>query len=289
MTDAPLFSDASASGYVIDAENAAEMARLIVQDRLITQAMGGLFPEPVEITQVHHLLDIACGPGGWLLEVVKHYPHIQGVGIDISQLMIDYATSLVQTQRISNAQFRVMDATQSLQFPDQAFDLVNGRILTGFLSTTQWPHLLQECWRITRPGGSIRLTEPEYGFTNSAALDTLTGMAAEALRRAHHSFSPHGRTFGTTPMLRFLLSQAGYDSIQQQAHVIDYSAGTPLHQSNTQNLLVVYRLLQPFLVQMHVASAEEVHVLYEQMSTEVRRPEFCGLDYYLTVGGSKPQ
>jgi len=273
--------------YVVDAENAAEMARLMIQDRLLTTAMGGPFAEQKDLSSLHRILDIACGPGGWLMDVASHFSHIQGVGIDISQLMIAYATNLAHTQKLPNVRFVVMDATGPLDFPDASFDLVNGRILTGFLSTAGWGALLQECRRITRLGGILRLTEPEFGFTNSAALDALTGLAAEALRRSGHSFSPHGRTFGTTPLLRFLLRQAGYGSIEQRASVVDYSAGTALYESNVQNLLVVYQLLQPFLVQTQVASLPEVQALYRQMEQEVQREDFCGLDYYLTVWGTK--
>ena len=287
MADTPNSEELHSSHYIIDAENAAEMARLMVQDRLLTKAIGGLFAEQVELPQIHRLIDIACGPGGWLLDVAQQHPSIQGIGIDISQLMIEYATSLAQARKLQNLQFRVMDATQPLGFAEQSFDLVNGRILTGFLSTSGWSTFLQECWRITRIGGMIRLTEPEYGFTNSGALDKLTGLTAQALRLSGHSFSPHGRTFGATPMLRFLIQHAGYDEIQQRAYVIDYSAGTELHQSNVQNLLVVYQLLQPFLVQMQVASLAEVQELYQQMEEDLQQADFCGIDYYLTVWGYK--
>src|SRR5207244_11733849 len=91
-------------GYVMDAENAAEMARLMVQDHLLTQAMGGLVPEQSDLSQVYHVLDIACGSGGWLLDLVTQYPHLQGIGIDISQLMIEYDTSLATSQGLSNMQ-----------------------------------------------------------------------------------------------------------------------------------------------------------------------------------------
>src|SRR5947209_19435692 len=116
-------------GYALDAENAAEMARLMIQDRLLTQAMGGVVPEPIDLSQVYHALDIGCGPGGWLLDVGTQYPHIQGIGIDISHLMTQYATSLATAQDLSNVRFEVMDATQPLHFADNTFDLVNGRIL----------------------------------------------------------------------------------------------------------------------------------------------------------------
>jgi ubiquinone/menaquinone biosynthesis C-methylase UbiE len=145
------FADSSSDkqvheGYLSDAENATEMARLMIQDHLLTQAMRELVPEAIDLSQVHRVLDIGCGPGGWLFDLVAQYPHIQGVGIDINHLMIDYATGQATSQDLSHVQFRVMDATQPLQFADNTFDMVNGRILMGFLTTEQWPFLLQECY-----------------------------------------------------------------------------------------------------------------------------------------------
>ncbi len=56
--------------YVIDLENAMEMARLLNQDILITQLMGGLFAERTDkLEDIDAILDIASGPGGWCLEL----------------------------------------------------------------------------------------------------------------------------------------------------------------------------------------------------------------------------
>src|SRR6266568_1002623 len=140
MTDRPESSASvpqSHEGYILDAENAAEMARLMLQDHMLTQALGGLIPEQSDLSQVRQVLDIGCGPGGWLLDLVTQYPHLQGVGIDVSQLMIDYAAHSAESQRLSNVHFLVADATKKLSFLDKSFDLVNARILTGFLSTQQ--------------------------------------------------------------------------------------------------------------------------------------------------------
>ena len=274
-------------GYVMDAENAAEMARLLLRDHLLTQSMGGVLPEQADVSQVAHVLDIASGPGGWLLDLVTRYPHVQGVGIDISNLMIEYANRQAASNKLSSVQFQVMDATQPLQFPDNSFDLVNGRILTGFLTTQQWSALLAECARVTRPGGILRFTEAEWGFTNSAAYDTLMGFDTIALHRAGHSFSPHGRTFGTGAVLRLLLRQAGYQDIQCRLHAVDYSAGTEIHENYIQNVLIVCKLLQPFFVKMQLATQEEIDGLYALMEDELVAQDFCGLDYFLTVWGRK--
>src|SRR5690348_6736732 len=98
-------------GYFMDSENAAEMARLMLQDRLLTTSLG-LLPETLNISAVYRVLDLGCGPGGWLLELVKQFPHLQAVGIDISQLLIDYASHLALSQDLSTVRFRVMDARE---------------------------------------------------------------------------------------------------------------------------------------------------------------------------------
>jgi ubiquinone/menaquinone biosynthesis C-methylase UbiE len=281
-------SSSTRAGYVIDAENAAEMARLMVMDHLLTNAMGGPIPEQTNTEHLQRVLDIACGPGGWLFDLVMRYPHIQGVGIDISDLMMEYATTQATAQGLSRLSFRVMDAAAPLDFADNTFDLVNGRIFTGFLAKEMWSALLSECFRIVRPGGLVRLTEGEWGFTNSAALDQLQHFSEVALKEAGRSFSPNGRTIGTAAVLRLLIQQAGFEQIQCRAHVVDYSAGTEAYESNCQNMLVFHKLYQPFLAQMQVASLEELEGLLSRMEAEMQAPDFCALDFFLTVWARKP-
>jgi tRNA G46 methylase TrmB len=74
---APLSSSQNTHPYFIEAENAAEMARLMHQDRLLTKSMGGVFPEPLDTSRIHSVLDVACGPGGWILDVARTNPDIE--------------------------------------------------------------------------------------------------------------------------------------------------------------------------------------------------------------------
>ena len=268
------------------------MARLINLDRLTTTCMGGLLPElgRVVLPRIRRLLDIGCGPGGWVQEVALAYPKMEAVGIDISQLMIEYAQAQAQVQRLQNAQFAVMDATGPLSFPDRSFDLVNARFI-GFLPKAVWPAMLLEWSRITQSGGLIRLTEIEggiCGITSSPALEKLNALGTQALFVSGHGFSPDGRHMGTTPQLARLLREAGYQQVQQRAHVMDYSAGTPAFEGIYQNNMISFKLIQPFLVQTGVTTQAEVDQLYDQMLVEMRNEDFCGLAYLLTVWGKKP-
>jgi ubiquinone/menaquinone biosynthesis C-methylase UbiE len=278
----------SESTYVIDAENAAEMARLMNQDRLFTKNMGGLFSEHFDLSNMHDILDIACGPGGWVLDVAHAYPKMNVVGIDISRLTIEYARAQAKVQWLNNASFRVMDATKPLDFPDNSFDMVNARLLAAFMRPAVWPHLVGECLRITRPGGIIRLTECEMCITNSLEFEKLNGMSTRALQLAGQSFSPDGRNLGITPMLGRLLRDAGCIDIQKKAHVIDFSAGTEAHLSQYQNTMVFFKLLQPFLIKLGLITQEDMDRLYQGLLAEMMSDDFCGVWFYLSVWGEVP-
>lgn len=278
----------SETGYFIDAENAAEMARLMNQDRLVTKSMGGLFPERSDLSTINNILDIACGPGGWALDVALSYPRVRVVGVDISQLMVAYARAQARGQGLNTVSFRVMDALKPLDFPDNSFDLVNMRFITAFMSKDAWPRLLQECKRIIRPGGVLRVTESEWNITNAPAPEKIMGMTARAVYLAGQTFSPDGRNVGITPVLGSLLGSAGFQHLQKMAHVLDFSFGTEAHAGWCQNCMVIHKLIQPFLIKMGVTTQEEIDLLYQQDLEEMQAEDFCGNMFYLTVWGKKP-
>ncbi len=273
--------------YFNDPESAAEMARLLAQDRLITAGMGGLFSERFDLAGIHRLLDVACGPGGWALQVALRYPEIEVVGIDVSRTMIDYATAQAQQQGLDNVSFRVMDIRQALDFPDASFDLVNARFI-NFLPAAAWPPLMQEFGRITRPGAVVRLTESEWWYySTSPALETLNALLIRALKQQGDSFSQSGRFTGVLPLLGRLLREAGCVTVHYQPHVIDYSFGTEVSEGFRHDAAAVFHLFQPFLVKTGVATQEEVSQLYAQMQIDMQQKDFRGLMFPLTAWGEK--
>jgi len=284
---APGDSSKSGNVYISDSESGAEMARLIDQDRLITKGMGGLFPERSnDFTGIHRVLDGACGPGGWALEIAYSHPEVEVVGFDISQAMIDYANAQARVQSLDNASFKVMNLLKPLDFPDSSFDLVNVRFV-NFLPAATWPQFVRELARVTRPGGFIRLTESEWWyFSTSPTLETLNSMVIKAIQ-VQGGYSQTGRFTGILPILGSLLRDAGCININLVSHAIDFSFGTAAYEGFRRDASVVFKLFQPFIIRMGVATQEELDRLYDQLLLEMLREDFRGLMLPLTALGEK--
>jgi ubiquinone/menaquinone biosynthesis C-methylase UbiE len=275
--------------YVISPEEGAEMARLIDQDETLTEAMGMLFPQELDLLQVRDMLDVACGPGGWTRKVARQFPDVEVIGIDISERMIRYATAYAEIEHLENAQFDVGDVTQPLPYPDESFDLVHARGMLGFLHRSVWPNIVKEFARITRPGGFVVLTETDdFGHSNSEAFERYQALILQAVAKAGLSQHPLGTNWGATPMLKIHMKAAGYQSIQLQSHLLDYSSGSRANGSIYENFSISHKLIQPFLFKMGVTTPEEIDALYEQCFNDMRTDHFSALWCFATAWGRKP-
>lgn len=277
---------AGTTTYFADAENAGEMARLLKQARFATQGLGGLFPRRLHVSDVHDVLDLACGPGEWVLAVADAYPTMHVTGIDQSTVMVQFARSI--SQAVSTVRFEVMDILAPLAFPDESFDLIHARFIAGFMPTEAWPRLLAECRRLLRPGGIVLLVEGEMALTTSPAVEQLSAYFTQALRAVGQSFSPDGRHLGITPMLRKMLAETGFRSCHTEAIAMEHSAGTDFHRSLYEDYYVAFHLIQPFLMRAGVATYEILIPLYNRMLEEMRADDFCSLGFVLQAWGRKP-
>jgi SAM-dependent methyltransferase len=279
----------SNSSYVIDIEQPAETARLIEQSKLFTSAMGGLFPDELDLSGIRRVLDLGCGPGEWANAVASDYPCLNVVGVDINETMIGYATAFARVQGRPNISFEVMDIKQPLTFPDAAFDLINARFIVGFQDKASWPVLLAECRRVLAPGGILLLSEGERSISTSPALQRLEGWLTRALCEQGRTFSVDGQTIGIVHMLGRLLQQAGFVGIEQRPFVLDASYDSSLYASSWREFEVTYALLQPYLVGSGVVDATTYDRCYRWMLAEARQIDFRCLVFGLSAWGRKPE
>ncbi len=274
--------------FPIDTESGETMTWLLNLDKILTNGLGGTLAERPDLSGIQAILDLGCGPGGWVLEVAREHLDIQVTGIDISRSMIQFAQAQAISRGYGNASFTVMDVKQPLAFEDASFDLVNERTLFGVMGPGEWPQLLAECKRVLRPGGIIRLTELEMPVTTSPALNELWRITARVFYEAGRSFSVDGQHIGITPVLKRLLRDAGFQNIKHQGHVMDISAGTADFEGFFRHFVYIVELLKPFRLKAKGVTEQEHDRLNQQMQAELLASDFCGLWTYVTAWGEKP-
>jgi ubiquinone/menaquinone biosynthesis C-methylase UbiE len=276
------------NSYLFETENASEVARLLERNAFFNKAIGGVFPERVNLDGITRILDIGCGPGGWAVDVANSYPSTKVVGIDISDTMINSARSEAKRHTLENVEFIKMNALQPLQFPDQKFDLVNMRGAVEYVPRENWQALLQECYRITRPGGILRLIEADrLAHTNSPAFEKYHFFYSRLLHLRGYGFSPDGQTFGITPMLGRLLHNAGYLHIYMKSYAINCSYNT-LFQANYRHIVLLrFEKVRLQLLERRLETSEVLVSTYNALLDDIMRETFCGVVYPLIFWGKK--
>lgn len=280
------FQEHPGTYFVQDRSNQEEITRLQSQDQLITAGMGGVLPEQPHPASFQRILDVGCGTGNWLIETARTYPTMSVlVGVDVSSKLLEYAQAqAAELQVADRVEFRVMDVLHMLEFPDAYFDLVNQRLGMSYLRTWDWPNLLSEYQRVTRPGGVIRITECSFPVSGSTALTGLSGQFIHALSQAGHLFTPDDPN-GVINELPRLLHQQGLYDVQTRVHTLEHRAGTAEGQSFYEDVKSMFRTLLPFF-RKWTDVPDDYEEIYRQALHDSQQPGFVATWNLLTVWGT---
>lgn len=275
------------STYIVqDRSNQEEVTRLQVQDQMFTAGMGGVLPEQPDPTIFHRLLDVGCGPGGWLIETARTYSNLSmGIGIDASPAIIKAARQSAQEAGVSDrVEFHVMDALRMLEFPDSYFDLVNQRFGQSWLRTWDWQKLLQEYQRVTLEGGVIRITESAILIkSTSPALTRLFELGLHVLNLAGHLFG--GMNEKMDSELARMFEQRGLQNIHTKTHLIEYSGETLERRHFVEDMKHLFRTTLPF-IHKWTSVPGDFEETYRQMLWEIQQPDFVATARLHTIWGT---
>lgn len=263
----------SSTYYIQDRSNEDELQRLVAQDQMMTASMNGVLAEQANPSRLRRVLDVACGTGGWLIQLAREYPHMQCEGIDISGKMLEYAREQATLHQVhERVQFHVMDALRMLEFPNNYFDLVNLRFGISFVRTWEWAKMLQEMRRVCKPEGIVRISDVTSISSTSPTLDyIMLQIGLPAAIRAGYAF---GEAPDATPKnLAHLLSEYRFQEIRQVDYPVEYHAGTPQHRLFLEDMRRMLRLAPAFWGKWASVPAD-YPTYYERALREIEQADF---------------
>jgi SAM-dependent methyltransferase len=141
-------------------KDAPEADRLNFQHYYFRRLFKGLYLAPLERRRLNSVLDVGCGTGRWAYEMALDFPLAQTVGLDIEPPRLGALAMPL------NLSFVPGNVLEHLPFADRSFDFVHQRLLVAAIPTIQWPVVVAELTRVTRPGGWIELIEAGDAYLN---------------------------------------------------------------------------------------------------------------------------
>ena len=108
-----------------------------------------------------HVLELGCGPGFYACRLSQQYPQIRATGVDLSERLIARAKSRAARRSLENCTFAHGDV-HALSDPSNSIDaIVVSRL---FLIVQNRKAVLNEIFRVLKPGGRCFIAEPTSGF-----------------------------------------------------------------------------------------------------------------------------
>jgi len=130
----------------------------IGQNSWLTAAEQDTFVAWLDLSTGKTLLDVACGSGGPTLRIAAK-TGCSAVGVDLHEQAISAAKSLASQRGLQGkAEFRVVNASEPLPFPEAHFDAIT--CVDSINHLPDRPLVLAQWTRLLKPGGRLLFTSP---------------------------------------------------------------------------------------------------------------------------------
>ncbi|KAG2180699.1 hypothetical protein INT44_003706 [Umbelopsis vinacea] len=130
---------------------------------IMRYVMNGFHTAPLQprSSGVGKILDIGSGSGIWAIEMANAYPRCEVVGIDL------LCPGIGHDNIPENCSFKTVDVLAGLPFKNESFDYVFVRNMALELSENGYRSLINDSYRILKPGGYLEIVEPDVELKNS--------------------------------------------------------------------------------------------------------------------------
>jgi SAM-dependent methyltransferase len=251
-----------------------EHQRLDFQHYLLYSVLGTHAAAPIG-EQVRSVLDVATGTGRWAHEMARSFPNAQVIGLDMEE-----PTNPLEGP--DNYTFLQGNLFAGLPFADHTFDYVHQRFLVLALPAKQWPFVIAELVRVTRPGGYIELVEGGGTFLQ-------IGPATTQLKQWWEVASTRiGIDVSLMVQLPRLLHQGGLQHIRHWTYRVPVGeAGGRVGKMLQQDILASLPGLKSFICKQASISPDHFEHVIDTLPQEWKAYRTC-YEYYLAYG-QKPE
>ncbi len=238
-----------------------EDERLNLQHYVFRSVLKGNYVVPLS-ERVTHILDVGSGSGIWGREVALEFPSASVFGLDLEPPRAVSSSATVPPSP-PNYHFVQGNVLQGLPFPDDTFDFTHQRMLSGAIPTRDWPRVLQELARVTRPEGWVELLEVGNTLVNA-------GPATELLLKWVQDLClSRGMDMSKIEEIGMLLTQAGLKQVVQ--HPIDIPIGawdTQVGIRLEKNFLAAYKAIKPAICKLFLVDPAEFDATIDALPAE---------------------
>ncbi len=185
-----------------------EINRLDFQHFVLRQAFKGNYAAPIR--NPASILDVGCGTGRWAKEMAARFPAARVTGLDIKEPVTGEPGAAAGAADLNpaNYTFALSNILEGLPFPDASFDFVHQRLLFFAIPGDRWQFVLNELYRVTRPGGWVEVVEGHYGYEPMGpAAQHISDVMLTAMQR--RGIDPRN-----SARLEHFLSAAGFQHVQ---------------------------------------------------------------------------
>ncbi|KAL1928500.1 hypothetical protein VTP01DRAFT_2856 [Rhizomucor pusillus] len=241
VIDGRVYHDRADVTYIMP-EDDEDKDRLHQQHWMIRLAFGSNFDAPVQdaLERGIVVLDSACGPATWTLEMAQQYPHSTFHGIDIAEQFPNEIKPF-------NCHFQVANVTEKLPFPDNYFDYIHQRLLVAALTRDGWNNCLSELFRVLKPGGWLELKEVDVEVASRVGPPTMVHL----MQILANLVKSRGMVPGIGAELPELLQTYKFQDIRARTVGIAALDGTKLGELAWEDFVTAFEGLKPILQRMY--------------------------------------
>ncbi|KAF8476801.1 S-adenosyl-L-methionine-dependent methyltransferase [Kalaharituber pfeilii] len=261
-----------------------EQERLDLLHHIFLLLLGGkLYTAPLENLSngVQKVLDVGTGTGIWAIDFADENPQAEVIGTDISPIQPNWVPP--------NCKFEVEDMEETWTFPNNEFDYIHMRGMSG--SFADWHWVLKQALSKLKPGAYLEFQDYscEVYLATGQLLDTVD--PAHPITTYFHHVNSAAESMGRpTRIARFMkgkLERAGFVDVEERTAVwpvAPWPKDKRLKELGRWSGIASAESLFPFAVRLLTEkgwAVEDVRKLCDEVQVSLAKNQYYALGWFV--------